>query len=202
MAPVITIGVLALQGAFSEHINVLSRISGVEAIEVRTKEDLDKSQALILPGGESTAIIKSASRNDLIGPLREFIASKPVWGTCAGMILLCNEASNTKQGGQELLGGLDVLVKRNAFGHQVDSFCGDIHVDFLNDNFPGVFIRAPIVEKIGKGVEVICKIDAHGMKDVIVAVRQNNILATSFHPELTADDRFHRYFISMINKTA
>ncbi|KAI8897782.1 glutamine amidotransferase subunit pdxT [Globomyces pollinis-pini] len=192
------IGVLALQGAFSEHINALNRIENVSAVEVKTAKSLETIDALIIPGGESTAMALSAQRNNLIEPLQSFIKSgKPVWGTCAGMIMLSNNAHNIKQGGQALLGGLDVTVKRNAFGHQIDSFTTPMKIDVLGgDEFLGVFIRAPIIESLGKDVEIIATLPERD--NVVVAVRQGPILATAFHPELTRDERFHRYFCSFV----
>ncbi|KAJ3301107.1 hypothetical protein HDV03_001337 [Kappamyces sp. JEL0829] len=191
-----TVGILALQGAFAEHVHVLERLQ-VKTVLVKTQKDLDSIQALILPGGESTAISLAAARNDLIEPLKKFIASgKPVWGTCAGMILLAKEALGAKKGGQELFGGLDITVQRNAFGGQVDSFVAPLHIQAIPDaekDFQGVFIRAPIISRVGEGVKVLCTIN-----DKIVAVQQAKIFATAFHPELTADDRVHRYFLSLL----
>jgi 5'-phosphate synthase pdxT subunit len=189
------IGVLALQGAFSEHINMLKKLN-VEAIEVRLPKHLIDIDGLILPGGESTTMALIAHRNGMIEPLKEFIKKKkPVWGTCAGMILLSNHADNTKQDGQELLGGLDVDVLRNAFGHQVDSFTIPIEIPLSKEPFLGIFIRAPVIERVGKDVEVLVRIPERD--NVIVACRQGHILATAFHPELTNDTRFHEYFLGM-----
>jgi 5'-phosphate synthase pdxT subunit len=192
----ITIGVLALQGAFSEHINLLSRMANVTAITVKSESELNSCDGLILPGGESTTIALNAHNCNLIGPLKEFIKKKPVWGTCAGLILLSNHASQLKQGGQELIGGLEVTVKRNAFGNQVDSFVSPLKVLGMQSDFMGVFIRSPLIETVGKGVEVLARVEKG-----IVAVRQGRILATSFHPELTNDSRFHELFVEMIFKS-
>jgi 5'-phosphate synthase pdxT subunit len=191
----LTVGVLALQGAFAEHIIILNKIEGIHAIPVKTVEQLEKCQALILPGGESTSIVLSAQRINLIQHIQEFIKSnKPVWGVCAGMILLSERAEKTKEGGQMLFGGLDVVVKRNAFGSQIDSFTAAVNITGFKDAFPGVFIRAPVIEKIGDKVEILAMLQ----DGRIVAVKQKNILATSFHPEFTGDQRFHHYFLSLI----
>ncbi|TPX64201.1 hypothetical protein SpCBS45565_g06060 [Spizellomyces sp. 'palustris'] len=206
------IGVLALQGAFSEHIHLLNRLKAdvAEAIQIRTREQLQDPSldALILPGGESTTMALVAERSGLMEPLREWVkAGKPVWGTCAGMILLSNTAHRTKKGGQTLIGGLDVTVKRNAFGAQVDSFVADLSVPVLPDHerpFSGVFIRAPIIESVDpEKVSVVARVNkGTGEEDYVVAVRQGNILATAFHPELTDDDRFHRYYIDLVRTIA
>jgi pyridoxal 5'-phosphate synthase pdxT subunit len=190
------VGVLALQGAFSEHMNMLKKLGAI-GIEVRTPEDLSNLDALILPGGESTTMALIAHRNGMIGPLKEFVQKgKPVWGTCAGMILLSNHADNTKKDGQELIGGLDIDVLRNAFGHQVDSFVQPLQISSMDEPFLGVFIRAPVIERVGPDVKVLCRIPERN--DVIVACRQGHILATAFHPELTNDARFHQLFLEMI----
>jgi len=191
------IGVLALQGAFIEHEHMLSRL-GVEAREVRLPKDLVGLDGLIIPGGESTTIGKLAVQYDLIEPLREMARSgKPMWGTCAGMIFMARDAGRD----QPLLGLMDVKVKRNAFGRQVDSFEADLQVKGIEGERPfhAVFIRAPLIESVGDGVEVLSWIDRNGDR-VIVAVRQGLLLATSFHPELSGDDRVHRFFLNMIDK--
>ncbi|MFL7791382.1 MAG: pyridoxal 5'-phosphate synthase glutaminase subunit PdxT [Anaerolineae bacterium] len=187
------IGVLALQGAFIEHEQVLKRI-GVEAVEVRLPEHLDRLDGLIIPGGESTTIGKVARRWGLLEPLLAFARSgRPLWGTCAGMIFIAKDVVDGKPD-QPLLALLDVTVRRNAFGRQVDSFEADLDVPALGDEpFHAVFIRAPLIERVGEGVEVLAKLG----DEMIVAVRQGNLLATAFHPELTEDDRFHRYFLSL-----
>ncbi|KAJ3190233.1 hypothetical protein HDU85_000526 [Gaertneriomyces sp. JEL0708] len=201
------IGVLALQGAYAEHINLLKRFKDdvAEIIQVKTRDQLENSglDALILPGGESTTMALVAERSGVMEPLREWVKSKkPVWGTCAGMILLSNTAHKIKKGGQTLIGGLDVTVKRNAFGAQVDSFVADLDVEALSDPkpFPGVFIRAPIIESLdADDVEILAKVKKERTgEENIVAVRQGNLLATAFHPELTEDTRFHRLFIEMV----
>ncbi|MBI4672772.1 MAG: pyridoxal 5'-phosphate synthase glutaminase subunit PdxT [Chloroflexi bacterium] len=193
------IGVLALQGAFIEHIQML-RTLGVEAVEVRLPEQLRDLDGLIIPGGESTTIGKIATQYGLIEPIREMaLQGKPVWGTCAGMIVLAKDVGMTGHSTmrQPLVGVMDVRVKRNAFGRQVDSFETDLDIpEINNDNqskFHAVFIRAPLLEAVGPGVQVLAKLD----DDTIVAARQDNLLATSFHPELTHDPRLHRYFLNM-----
>ncbi|KAJ3273584.1 hypothetical protein HDV01_004351 [Terramyces sp. JEL0728] len=188
---IINTGVLALQGAFSEHIHTLQKL-GVQTKEIKKSEQLNEIDGLIIPGGESTTMSLIMQRNGLIEPLQSFIKSgKPVFGTCAGLIMLSNEITNQKQGGQGNLGGLDITVQRNAFGAQLDSFVSEL--DLTIGKFQGVFIRAPIITSVGDNVEVIGKYE-----DRIVAVRQGNILGTSFHPELTLDPMVHEYFIKMI----
>ncbi|HJW84587.1 MAG TPA: pyridoxal 5'-phosphate synthase glutaminase subunit PdxT [Anaerolineae bacterium] len=188
------IGVLALQGAFVEHENVLNRL-GVEACEVRLPKDLEGLDGLIIPGGESTTIGKLAVQYDLIDPLRVMAQSgKPMWGTCAGMIFMAKKVGRE----QPLLGLMDVTVQRNAFGRQVDSFEADLDVKGIDGTRPfhAIFIRAPLIESVGEGVDVLARVGRNDAA-VIVAVRQGGLLATSFHPELSADDRFHRFFLSL-----
>jgi 5'-phosphate synthase pdxT subunit len=189
------IGVLALQGAFIEHINILCSLS-VDAVEVRKPEQLRDLDGLIIPGGESTTFGKLAVEYGLIEPLRAFCNSgKPVWGTCAGMIFLAKDVGRK----QPVLGVMDVQVQRNAFGRQVDSFEVDLDIPALGkEPFHAIFIRAPLIESVGKGVEVLAKLD----DGTVVAARQGNLLATSFHPELTNDTRFHRYFLERVKKNA
>ena len=189
------IGVLALQGSFAEHQTMLRRI-GAEVLQVRLPAQLDGLDGLIIPGGESTTIGKLAVTFGLIEPLRRFAASHPVWGTCAGAILLSRDA----QRHQPLLGVMDITIERNAFGRQVDSFEADLPVPALSDPkrpFHAVFIRAPLIETTGKGVEVLARLP-NGRASRIVAAQQGRLLATSFHPELTNDNRFHRYFLSLV----
>jgi len=187
------IGVLALQGAFREHVQML-RGMGVDAVEVRLPGEVRACDGLIIPGGESTTIGKLARAYDLIEPIRAMAAAgKPVWGTCAGMILLANDI------GPEAphVGVLDLKVKRNAFGRQLDSFEVDLAIrgapQLAGAPFHAVFIRAPLVESAGAGVDVLARL-ADG---TIVAARQGNLLATSFHPELTDDTRFHQLFLAL-----
>ncbi|RIK44498.1 MAG: pyridoxal 5'-phosphate synthase glutaminase subunit PdxT [Chloroflexi bacterium] len=195
----LTIGVLALQGAFVEHIKMLRRL-GVEAVEVRKPEQLAGLDGLIIPGGESTTMGLIAERWEMVEPLREWVrGSHPTWGTCAGMILLAERATNQKQGGQPLLGGLEVTVNRNYFGRQVDSFEADLAVPALGDEpFHAIFIRAPAITETSNGVERLAELDTPAGDHVIVAVRQGSILATAFHPELTDDERWHQFFLSMV----
>ncbi len=192
MAGSTTVGVLALQGAFAEHLAMLRRL-GVTGREVRLPKDLEGLDALILPGGESTTIGKVAVAYGLVEPIRQLIqAGKPVWGTCAGMILLSRDAGMD----QPLLGCMDVVVDRNAFGRQVDSFEIGLTVPVLGvEPFRSVFIRAPRIRSAGPGVEVLATLP----DGKIVAARQDNMLVTAFHPELTDDDRWHRYFLSMLS---
>ncbi|MBI5032252.1 MAG: pyridoxal 5'-phosphate synthase glutaminase subunit PdxT [Chloroflexi bacterium] len=188
------IGVLALQGDFYEHAQIL-RFIGAEATEVRLPEQLKNLDGLIIPGGESTTFGKLATEFKLIEPLRAFcVSGKPVLGTCAGMIFLAKDVGLK----QPVLGLMDVKVKRNAFGRQVDSFETDLQIPVLEPKglFHAVFIRAPLVESVGKGVEVLAKLD----DGTIVAVQQGNLMATSFHPELTQDTRLHRYWLSRATK--
>ncbi|MGD2058077.1 MAG: pyridoxal 5'-phosphate synthase glutaminase subunit PdxT [Anaerolineales bacterium] len=192
------IGVLALQGSFAEHIDMLTDM-GVEAIPIRKPEQLDELEGLIIPGGESTTIGKLASTFGLIEPLREFGARAPIWGTCAGAIFLSQDARRE----QPLLGLMDIIVERNAFGRQVDSFEVDLIVDEIEDPerpFHAIFIRAPLIESVGKGVAVLARVKDSGSEASIVAARDGHFLATSFHPELTRDDRFHRYFLNLIEE--
>jgi len=190
------IGVLALQGDFIEHITMLRRI-GVETSEVRLPEHLDGLDGLIIPGGESTTIGKMAVDYHLMEPLRQFGRQHAVWGTCAGAIFLSTDAHRQ----QPLLGLMDIIVERNAFGRQVASFEIDLVIPALqkvqpqNDPYHAVFIRAPLIESVSDGAQVLAQVP----DGRIVAAQQRHLLATSFHPELTLDDRFHRYFISLVN---
>jgi 5'-phosphate synthase pdxT subunit len=193
------IGVLALQGAFVEHVKMLQRL-GVEAVEVRTAAQLDGLDGLIIPGGESTTMGLVAERWGLVAPLRHWVRSgRPTWGTCAGMILLAERATGQKQGGQPLLGGLDVTVNRNYFGRQTESFETLLTVPQLGrEPMQAVFIRAPAITQIGPQVERLADLTMPDGRQVIVAVRQGPILATAFHPELTDDPRWHVLFLSMV----
>ena len=251
----ITVGVLALQGAFVEHISLLHHAATAdiapkypnvyfEFVEIRTPAELATCDALILPGGESTSISLIAERTGLLNPLREFvkILRRPVWGTCAGLILLAESADRTKSTGQELIGGLDVKVHRNYFGRQVESFEAELDLPFLGHEkakFHSVFIRAPVVEKILPStskvvdntpeghdgtitapqlkattaeVEILGRLPgrAKTLKDKtgtaedlgedgdIIAVRQGNVFATAFHPELTGDERIHAWWLGQV----
>jgi 5'-phosphate synthase pdxT subunit len=184
------VGVLALQGDFREHIEA-TQVCGHTAIAVRTKEELNQVDALILPGGESTTIIHLAQLFDLYDPIRTLIARGfPVYGSCAGMILLADRIIDGKAG-QKSFGGINMTVRRNAFGRQVDSFESDL--DFRGKPLHAVFIRAPWVEEVGADVEVLATAAGHA-----VAVKQGKLLATSFHPELTADMGVHTFFFDEI----
>ncbi len=187
------IGVLALQGAFIEHVHMLRR-AGAEAVEVRLPEELDGLDGLIIPGGESTTIGKLAVSASLVTPLREFACSRPTWGTCAGMIFLARELDNHAQ---PILALMDISVDRNAFGRQLDSFETDLAVPALGDTpWHAVFIRAPVVTAVGDDVEVLARLE----DGRIVAVRQDHLLATAFHPELTEDLRFHAWFLQLVQQ--
>lgn len=187
------VGVLALQGAFIEHIHILQRL-GVDTKEVRLPEQLADLDGLIIPGGESTTIGKLAEMYGLIDPLRQFAGQKPVWGTCAGMILMAKEIGMD----QPLLAVMDIVVERNAFGRQQQSFEADLLVPVLKDGdkipFHGVFIRSPkLLEVNGRAKEIAALADG-----TPVAAVEHQLLVTAFHPELTADTRFHRYFLSLV----
>jgi 5'-phosphate synthase pdxT subunit len=197
----VKLGVLALQGDFAEHAAALRRL-GHSPVEVRLPRDLAGVEGLIIPGGESTTIGMLAEQYGLIEPIRELAAgSKPVWGTCAGAIFLSKDARRA----QPLLRLMDIDVERNAFGRQVDSFEIDLDVPALAEArngglsaanerpFHAIFIRAPLIERVGPSVDVLSRLP----DGRIVAARQGNLLATSFHPELTGDDRFHQLFVSM-----
>ncbi len=185
------VGVLALQGDVREHCAALA-VAGADAVAVRRPEELDGLDGIVLPGGESTTIGRLLGLFGMLEPLRALVAGGlPAYGTCAGMILLADEVVDGRPD-QQLLGGLDVTVRRNAFGSQVDSFESDVELAGVG-TFHGVFIRAPWVERVGADVEVLASVGEHP-----VAVRQGNLLATSFHPELTDDARVHALFVSRI----
>jgi 5'-phosphate synthase pdxT subunit len=191
---IMKIGVLALQGDFSEHISMLKRL-GMEAVEVRLPKHLDGISGLIIPGGESTTIGKLAVAYDLMDPLRQFGKSHAIWGTCAGAIFLSKDAKSD----QPLLGLMDIKVQRNAFGRQVDSFETDLEIEELkkvsgtDHPYHAVFIRAPIIEEVHGNAKVLSSLE----DGRIVAAIEGHLLATSFHPELTSDTRFHQYFVSL-----
>ncbi len=189
------IGVLALQGAFLEHISALQQL-GVEALPIRLPSELNRLDGLIIPGGESTSIMNLMQSFNLTKPLIELAqAGLPVLGTCAGMICLAKKAYNTNNTGMEPLALMDIEVRRNAFGRQVDSFETELPVPALGcESFPAVFIRAPIVERTGPQVEILAKLP----NDVVVAARQGRLVATAFHPELTDDLRLHSYFLKIV----
>jgi len=191
------VGVLALQGDVREHISSLLACD-VEAVAVRRAQEIESIDALVLPGGESTTIAQLAEVFGIFDLIRNKInGGMPVYGSCAGMILLADQILDAKVG-QKTFGGLDITVRRNAFGRQVDSFESDIAFnDGSDQTIRAVFIRAPWVEKIGATVEVLASVDSHP-----VAVRSKTALATSFHPELTGDNRIHRYFIEQVARPA
>ncbi|KAI9497096.1 PdxT/SNO family [Zychaea mexicana] len=198
------LGVLALQGAFLEHIHMLDNLPTVsEAIPVRNLEQLQSVDALIIPGGESTSMALIAERCGLLEPLREFVKTKPTWGTCAGMIMLANEATSAKKGGQQLIGGLAIRVNRNQFGTQKESFDTKLHMPKLVGETPfhAIFIRAPIItDVLSDDVKVVARLEqkvGQTEAETIVAVRQGHLFATAFHPELTYDNRLHSYFVDM-----
>jgi 5'-phosphate synthase pdxT subunit len=199
--PPLKVGILALQGAFLEHANML-RSLGATPVEVRLPEDLIGLDALIIPGGESTTIGKLANQFGLVRPLQQFIDSgKAVWGTCAGLIFLAKDVGATGSGGHVVpsrLEVMDITVDRNAFGRQVDSFEADLRLTFSEDERPfrGVFIRAPRIESYGEAVQVLAQLENGG----VVAAQENNLLVTAFHPELTNDPRFHQYFLMMAER--
>lgn len=192
------IGVLALQGDVREHIQSLSDC-GVDALAVKTKQETESISALVIPGGESTTISKLARSFDLFDVIKDRIRNgMPTYGSCAGMILLANKVEDAIDG-QESFGGINMVVRRNAFGRQVDSFETDLKFKGITEpKVRAVFIRAPWVESVGSEVEVLAEITDNFGVNHPVAVRQANLLATSFHPELTGDNRVHRFFVENI----
>jgi pyridoxal 5'-phosphate synthase pdxT subunit len=189
-----TVGVLALQGDFREHIAVLKSL-GADAVGVRRPAELAEVSGLIIPGGESSVMDKLTRLFDLADPLKKAIsAGLPVWGTCAGLIMLADTVLDGT-GGQQSLGGLDIAVRRNAFGSQLDSFETDLDIPVVGEPaLHAVFIRAPIVETASSAVTTLASL----VDGRIVAVEQGNLLGTSFHPEMTGDTRFHEYFLSKV----
>jgi 5'-phosphate synthase pdxT subunit len=179
--------------------------AGVAAVPVRRPDDLEGLDGIVLPGGESTTMHKLAVAFDLFEPLRAYVRKGlPAFGTCAGMILLADTIESAIEG-QETLGGIDVTVRRNAFGRQVDSFEADLDmtaIDPANPHFHAIFIRAPWVERVGDEVDTLAQIAAGPAAGRIVAVRQGNLIATSFHPEMTGDNRLHRYFVRLVRAAA
>lgn len=188
----VRVGVLAVQGAFIEHSHALERV-GLQSVEVRLPEQLDHIDGLIIPGGESTTIVQLIDIYKFRDPLKSKSKNGfPIWGTCAGMIVMASQLTDKRPDPLKLM---DIVVTRNAFGRQVDSFEADINVVGMNDGpFTAVFIRAPIVAKVGRDVEILSQLDNGNA----VAVRQKNLLATAFHPELTTDSRMHLLFAKMI----
>ena len=196
------IGVLALQGDVREHVAALELV-GVTAGPVRSLTDLDTCDGLVIPGGESTTMSRLARIDGWFEPLRALrAAGMPMFGSCAGMIMLADQVEDARPD-QETVGGLDVVVRRNAFGRQVDSFEAEISMPAVGERpFPAVFIRAPWVERVGEKVQVLAEISSGERAGTIVAVRSASVLATSFHPELTDDSRVHRYFVDMVEGKA
>jgi 5'-phosphate synthase pdxT subunit len=184
------VGVLALQGDFAEHAHMLRDI-GVEPVEVRKPQHLEGLEGLIIPGGESTAFGKLAAASGMVEPLREFVQTRPTWGTCAGAIFIAkNIEAQTPH-----LGLMDITVRRNAFGRQIDSFTANLNIKGLEGKpYRAVFIRAPIITGVGPQAEALATLE----DGTVVAAKQGHMLATSFHPELTNDDRMHRYFVKMV----
>lgn len=199
------IGVLALQGDVREHVVALTTL-GVDAVTVRREPELETCDGLVLPGGESTTIGRLARQFGMLGPLRAYVAAgRPVLGTCAGMVLLADrvlDGTPAQLDGSETLGGLDVTVRRNAFGRQVDSFETTLALSGVEVAVPAVFIRAPWVESVGPQVEVLARVEADPSYGEaagrIVAVRQGALMATSFHPEIGGDPRVHRLFVESV----
>lgn len=184
------IGVLGLQGAVTEHIKQIEAL-GIEAVIVKTPEQLEEIDGLILPGGESTTMRKLIERNNFFGPLKEFHSvGKSIFGTCAGMVLVAKELIGSEDSHLQLM---DITVKRNAFGRQIASFEAELDIAGLDDPFKGVFIRAPYIERAGEDVEVLAKYEGK-----IVAAREGNVLVCAFHPELTMDTRFLQMFVEMV----
>jgi pyridoxal 5'-phosphate synthase pdxT subunit len=195
----VRIGVLALQGDTREHLAAL-RDAGADPVSVRRRDELDAVDALVIPGGESTTMSHLLRELDLLEPLRDRLADGvPAYGACAGMILLASEILDAGAGGRAAvpLRGIDMTVRRNAFGRQVDSFEGDVDFSGFDDPVHAVFIRAPWVERVGDGVQVLARAGGH-----VVAVRQGRVLATAFHPEVTGDRRIHRLFVDIVNGAA
>ncbi len=198
-----SVGVFALQGDVREHLATLTAL-GADAFAVRRPQELARCDGLVLPGGESTTMAKLAHTFELLEPLRERVGSgMPTFGTCAGMILLADRIVGGAVG-QETIGGIDMTVRRNAFGRQVDSFEGDVDVTALDAPFHAMFIRAPWVEEVGPAVEVLARVapgEAAGeAAGRIVAVRQGYLVATSFHPEVTGDPRIHELFLDVVRE--
>ena len=188
------IGVLALQGAFAEHIAILKTL-GVDTTEVRLPEELDGIDGLIIPGGESTTITKLMLSYELADKIKkQALDGLPIMGTCAGMIMLAQKVDGTKH---LSTGIMDIAVKRNAFGRQVDSFELDLDIPAIGDEpYHAIFIRAPKIEHAGPNVDILVKLS----DDTIVAAKEGNLIALAFHPELTADNRLHKYFLDIVNK--
>ncbi|MDX6296951.1 MAG: pyridoxal 5-phosphate synthase pdxT subunit [Nocardioidaceae bacterium] len=191
------VGVLALQGDVREHLRMLAEC-GVDALAVRRPAELAAVDALVIPGGESTTIVRLAGIFDLVDPIRQRLAAgMPALGTCAGMILLADRLVGGPEG-QGTFGGLDVAVRRNAFGRQVESFEADVDFAGFDTALHAVFIRAPWVEEVGDDVEILARVQSGAAAGRIVAVRQGRVMATSFHPEIAGDSRVHRSFVELL----
>jgi 5'-phosphate synthase pdxT subunit len=188
------LGVLALQGTFIEHIEILRQL-GVEASPIRLPHELRTVDGLIMPGGESTTMLRLMDSFELVRPIKEMAQQGlPIWGTCAGMVLLAKSISNYQM---KTLGLMDTKVRRNAFGSQLDSFEADLKIPIMGEEpFHAIFIRAPVIEEVEAGVEVLSSLP----DDTIVAVRQNRLMACAFHPEFTGDPRFHHIFLNMVGQ--
>lgn len=192
-----TIGVLAVQGDVREHVRTLESL-GVSTVRVRRTSELDACDGLVIPGGESTTMAKLARTFDLFEPVRQRVKEgMPTFGTCAGMIMLADRIEDGTDD-QETIGGLDITVRRNAFGRQVDSFEDDVDFAGLHEPVHAIFIRAPWVESVGSGVEVLARVEHGEAAGRIVAVRQGSLMATSFHPEVGGDARVHRLFVDLV----
>jgi 5'-phosphate synthase pdxT subunit len=193
------IGVFALQGDVREHLRTLASL-GVEAFGVRRPSELDTCDGFVIPGGESTTMWKLARTFELLEPLRDRVKTgMPTFGTCAGMIMLADRITDGIEG-QETVGGLDITVRRNAFGRQVDSFEGDLDFAGLAEPVHAIFIRAPWVEEVGPEVEVLAEVSSGAAAGRIVAVRQGHLMATSFHPEVSGDPRVHELFVELVRQ--
>jgi len=193
----VTVGVLALQGDVREHVRSLEA-TGARAVPVRRPAELDSVDALVIPGGESTAMWKLATAFEMFEPVRKRLAGgMPAYGSCAGMIMLADQVLDAAEG-QETFGGLAITVRRNAFGRQIDSFEGAIAFEGIDQALHGVFIRAPWVEQVSAETRVLARVTSGPGAGRIVAVRQGNLMATSFHPELTGDHRVHGYFVDLV----
>lgn len=195
------IGVLALQGDVREHMRIL-RDCGADAVPVRRAAEIDGIDGIVIPGGESTTMSKLAAELGLLEPLRDAVAAgMPAYGSCAGMIMLAGKLVDGTRD-QQTIGGIDMLVRRNAFGRQVDSFEGDLTFEGIDGPMHAIFIRAPWVESAGEDVEVLARLEYGPAAGMIVAARQGNVLATAFHPELTGDQRVHRLFLELVRTAA
>ena len=196
----VTVGVLALQGDVREHVHALTSV-GAHAVPVRRPRELDAVDALVIPGGESTTIDKLLRAFDLFDPVQERLrGGMPAYGSCAGMILLADRVLGGIEG-QQTLGGVDVTVRRNAFGRQVESFETDLSIEGVDDPVHAVFIRAPWVEEVGPAATVLARVESGPAAGRIVAVRQGPLLVTSFHPEVTGDTRVHQLFVEIVRDT-